>query len=168
MNILSMEELEYHWTICSHICQRLEDTSMFVDHSMDESGVLIQGSVYSYEFRDILEITSEEFESVGKLLCKSIMGKNPEKIFEISPMHSSAIMINGNADFENVPIETLIREFRFKTDFRQIKTIEEIKTKFIGTNRDIKIRYKKCKKQLKLKNKKQKHTNYCSSMSRAN
>lgn len=55
-----------------------------------------------------------------------------EKIFEISPMHSSAIMINGNADFENVPIETLIREFKFKTDFSQIKTIEEIKTKFIG------------------------------------
>lgn len=40
-------------------------------------------------------------------------------------------MINGNADFEDVPIETLIREFRFKTDFTQIETVEEIKDKFI-------------------------------------
>ena len=40
-----------------------------------------------------------------------------EKIFEISEIHSYAIMINGNADFENVPIETLIREFKFKTKF---------------------------------------------------
>lgn len=55
-----------------------------------------------------------------------------EKIFEISQIHSSAIMINGSADFVNIPIETLIREFRFNTDFRQINTIEEIKTKFIG------------------------------------
>ena len=30
------------------------------------------------------------------------------KIFELSRQLSSAIMINGNPDFENVPIETLI------------------------------------------------------------
>ena len=54
-----------------------------------------------------------------------------KKIFELSEIHSSAIMINGNADFEDVPIETLIREFRFKTDFTHIETVQEIKDKFI-------------------------------------
>ena len=52
---------------------------MFVDHSLDEAGTLVQGTVYSYEFRDILEITSEEFESVGKLLCKSFECTDVEK-----------------------------------------------------------------------------------------
>lgn len=39
------------------------------------------------------------------------------KIFELSHQHSAAIMINGNADFEDVPIETLISEFKYHTDF---------------------------------------------------
>jgi hypothetical protein len=55
-----------------------------------------------------------------------------QKIFGISQIHSSAIMINGKADFENVPMETLIAEFKFKTDFRQIGTIEEISHRFIN------------------------------------
>jgi hypothetical protein len=54
-----------------------------------------------------------------------------QKIFEISQIHSSAMLINGKVDFEDVPIETLISEFKFKTDFGQIGTIEEIKDKFI-------------------------------------
>lgn len=54
-----------------------------------------------------------------------------QKIFEISPLHSSAMMINGNADFMKVPMETLIGEFKFKTNFRKIGTIEEIKDNFI-------------------------------------
>ena len=53
------------------------------------------------------------------------------KIFELSPFHSAAIMVNGYADFENIPIETLIGEFKIKTDFRKIKTIEEIKNRFL-------------------------------------
>ena len=55
-----------------------------------------------------------------------------QKIFEVSKIHSSAMMINGNADFENVPIETLISEFRFKTNFRKIGTIKGIKDEFIN------------------------------------
>lgn len=43
-----------------------------------------------------------------------------QKIFEVSEIHSSAVMINGNPDFESVPMETLIGEFKFKTDFRKI------------------------------------------------
>jgi hypothetical protein len=55
-----------------------------------------------------------------------------KKIFELSRLHSSGIMINGNADFQDVPMETLINEFKFKTNFRQIQTIEEIKDRFIN------------------------------------
>ena len=53
------------------------------------------------------------------------------KIFELSRQHSSAIMINGNPDFENVPIETLIAEFKLKTNFSRIETIDGIKNELI-------------------------------------
>ncbi len=54
-----------------------------------------------------------------------------EKIFELSSIHSAALMFNGNADFEDVPLETLIRRFKIKTNFNRLSTIEEIKNEFI-------------------------------------
>lgn len=36
-------------------------------------------------------------------------------------------MINGNMEFENIPIITIINEFKNKTDFSKLNTIEEIK-----------------------------------------
>lgn len=55
-----------------------------------------------------------------------------KKIFELSKLHSAGIMINCNPDFEEVPIETLISEFKLKTDFRRIGTIEGIKNELIN------------------------------------
>lgn len=54
-----------------------------------------------------------------------------DKIFKLSKQHSAAIMINGNADFEEVPMEILISEFRYNTDFTKLDSITEIKDKFI-------------------------------------
>lgn len=54
-----------------------------------------------------------------------------DKIFELSQIHSAGLMFNGLADFEEVPIETLIGEFKLKTNFRRLSTIEKIKNKFI-------------------------------------
>lgn len=54
-----------------------------------------------------------------------------EKIFELSRIHSAGLMFNGNADFEDVPFETLIRRFKIKTNFNRFSTIEEIKNEFI-------------------------------------
>ncbi|WP_298523532.1 hypothetical protein [uncultured Methanobrevibacter sp.] len=60
---------------------------------------------------------------------KTYGGSN--KIFELSRIHSAGMMVNGDADFENVPRETLIREFKIQTNFRRFSTIEEIKKEFI-------------------------------------
>ena len=54
-----------------------------------------------------------------------------DKIFELSEIHSAGLMFNGIADFENVPIETLIGEFKIKTDFTKLSTIAEITGEFI-------------------------------------
>lgn len=54
-----------------------------------------------------------------------------DKIFEISKYHAAAVMVNGYADFENVPIETLIGEFKIHTNFQRLSTIDEIKIMFI-------------------------------------
>lgn len=71
---IGYKEIEYHWNICRHICYRFADTAVYVGHGTKDDGNLLQPDVYSYEFRDILEIASEEFESVGKLLCVAIEG----------------------------------------------------------------------------------------------
>ena len=54
-----------------------------------------------------------------------------DKIFELSKIHPAGLMFNGLADFENVPIETLIGEFKIHTNFRRFSTIDEIKNEFI-------------------------------------
>ena len=55
-----------------------------------------------------------------------------QKIFEISNDPPAKIMINGNMEFENIPVETIIHEFKFKTNFKELKTIEEIKNEFLN------------------------------------
>lgn len=55
-----------------------------------------------------------------------------QKIFEISKIHPAKMMINGNMEFENIPIETIINEFKSKTNFNELNTIEEIKDKFLS------------------------------------
>lgn len=41
-------------------------------------------------------------------------------------------MLNGNPDLEDVPMETLIAEFKAGTDFKEIGTVEEIADRFIN------------------------------------
>ena len=53
------------------------------------------------------------------------------KIFELSENHSCAVLINGNPDFQDVPIETLIGEFKARTDFSEINSVGEIKDGFL-------------------------------------
>lgn len=55
-----------------------------------------------------------------------------QKIFKLSDIHPAKIMINGNMEFENIPIITIIKEFENKTDFTELKTIEEIKDNLLS------------------------------------
>jgi len=54
------------------------------------------------------------------------------KIFKLTDLLPAAIMFNGNADFENFSMETLISKFKNTVDFEELKTVENIKDEFIG------------------------------------
>lgn len=60
---------------------------------------------------------------------KSYMGVN--KLFLLSNDPPMGIMIFGSADFVNVPLETLIKEYREQTDFKELSNINNIKEDFI-------------------------------------
>ncbi len=53
------------------------------------------------------------------------------KLFMLSNSPPMGIMIFGSADFENIPMETLIKEFKRKTDFKKCNDIEMIKDEFL-------------------------------------
>lgn len=53
------------------------------------------------------------------------------KIFKLTDEFPAEVMFNGNADFENLSIETLISKFKNTVDFKKLKTIEKIKNEFI-------------------------------------
>ena len=53
------------------------------------------------------------------------------KLFMLSNDPPMGIMIFGNANFDIFPMETLIKEFRKKYDFKELKNIKNIHEKFI-------------------------------------
>ena len=53
------------------------------------------------------------------------------KIFKLTDLLPAEIMYNGNADFENFSMETLISKFRNTVDFEKLGTIENIKDEFL-------------------------------------
>lgn len=61
---------------------------------------------------------------------KTYMGVN--KLFMLSNNPPMGIMIFGSANFGSVPMETLIKEFRSKTNFEQLASIENIKNEFLS------------------------------------
>ena len=54
------------------------------------------------------------------------------KIFEIKENLPVAVMINGNLDFEEISLETLIGEFGKTIDYDKIKSVEGVKDEFIN------------------------------------
>lgn len=54
------------------------------------------------------------------------------KIFKLDENLSAGVMINGLIEFEGITMETLIKQFKREENFKDIKTIEEIKNRFIG------------------------------------
>ena len=55
-----------------------------------------------------------------------------EKLFMLSNNPPMGMMIFGNANFENIPMETLIKEYSKKTDFKKLKDIIAIKNDFLN------------------------------------
>ncbi len=55
-----------------------------------------------------------------------------EKLFKLSDNPSIGMMIFGNANFDNIPMETLIKEYSKKTDFKKLKSLEVIQKDFLN------------------------------------
>ncbi|MBE6503980.1 MAG: hypothetical protein E7Z76_06840 [Methanobrevibacter sp.] len=77
--------------------------------------------------RNAMALAADSAVTVGNI--KTYNGVN--KLFYISNNPPIGIMIFGSADFENIPMETLIKEFKRKTDFNKIDDIESIKNEFL-------------------------------------
>jgi len=72
-----------------------------------------------------LAITTEEY--------KSYIGV--KKIFEIKEKEPLGMMINGAMEFENIPLETLIGEFKMEIgDFESVEKVKEDFIKFLSNN----------------------------------
>ena len=56
---------------------------------------------------------------------------NEHKIFPLKEGSPVGILMNGKADFEGIPLETLIAEFGKTVDFDELETIENVKNEFI-------------------------------------
>ena len=54
-----------------------------------------------------------------------------EKVIPLSKRHSAGMMINGNLEFEDTPVNVLSKEYREYTDFEKIDTICEIKNRLL-------------------------------------
>lgn len=58
-----------NWIYFRSLAKQLNDTEQFVDHAIDSSGKLVNGSVFSNEFAKLLMLSASEFEVIGKSLC---------------------------------------------------------------------------------------------------
>lgn len=88
----------------------------------------IQSAVYN---KGSLILCSDLRQTVEEY--KSYIGV--KKIFEMNETHPIGIMINGLMDFQNIPLETLIGEFRKNiTDFSDIRKIQEEFINFLHKN----------------------------------
>ncbi|MDO5831330.1 MAG: hypothetical protein Q4Q14_00700 [Methanobrevibacter sp.] len=83
--------------------------------------------------KNAIAMAADSAVTVGN--SKTYNGVN--KLFMLSNDPPMGIMIFGAADFEGIPMETLIKEYRKKTDFnvkQDIITIKDDFLKFLGAN----------------------------------
>ncbi len=69
---MTEEDIRSNWYYYCALVRQLQQTEQFVDHSVGENGVWVNGMVFSNEFAKILMLAASEFEVVSKSLCKEI------------------------------------------------------------------------------------------------
>ena len=74
-------------------------------------------------------------DSAVTMYNKTYNGVN--KLFRLSKNPPMGIMICGKGKFVNLPLETLIKEYRKKTDFKNLKHIINIKEDFLNYLRKV-------------------------------
>ena len=74
-----------------------------------------------------IAMATDSAVTVGDI--KTFNGAN--KLFMLSNDPPMGIMIFGNSDFDNFPIETLIKEFKKESDFAELKNIKNIQKEFV-------------------------------------
>ena len=68
---MSEKEVKHYWNYFCSLCNRLDKTRQYVDHS-SENNELKNANVNSFEFQQIILLASMEFENIGKAICLNI------------------------------------------------------------------------------------------------
>lgn len=62
-------DIKNNWNYFRSLTKQFQQTELFVDHSMDSKGDMINGSTFSNEFAKLLLLSASEFEVIAKTLC---------------------------------------------------------------------------------------------------
>ena len=71
---MERKEILHYWNYFRSLCDRLAETEKFISHKA-VNNEFIHGNVYSWEFQQLLFLSSMEFESISKMICSKI---NPD------------------------------------------------------------------------------------------
>ncbi len=84
---MEKEEVIQHWSYFCSLAERLDKTKHYVDHRLiqtDDGYTLVHGRVYSDVFKQIIVLSSAEFEVICKALCRIKGHSSVENIIGIS------------------------------------------------------------------------------------
>ena len=62
-------DIKHNWYYFRSLASQLAETEQFVDHSINDQGIIINGNTFSNEFAKLLMLSSSEFEVISKSLC---------------------------------------------------------------------------------------------------
>ena len=66
---MTESDIKVYWYYFRSLATQLKQTEQYVDHSLNVSGTMQNGSVFSNEFAKILMLAASEFEVIAKALC---------------------------------------------------------------------------------------------------
>ena len=66
---MTENEFKTIWLYFCSLSDQLNNTTNFVDHSVDDNGVMYNAESFSHEFVKLIMLASSEFEVIGKELC---------------------------------------------------------------------------------------------------
>lgn len=124
-----MEQIELiqHWNYFCSLAERLDDTKHYIYHGLQKHNgkrELVHGKVYSDVFKQIIVLSSSEFEIMSKALC-----------------HKKGVKTKKIGDISETILGTFpkIIEFEVSTPFWINTPLQDWKTKRIDGGKNIKV-----------------------------
>lgn len=66
---MTADEFKTIWLYFCSLSDQLNNTTNFVDHSVDSNNMMFNAKTFSHEFVKLIMLASSEFEVIGKELC---------------------------------------------------------------------------------------------------